>query len=111
MLLLSTKKWGIIDLIIYYLFILVGLIVPFFSTVCCLFDGFKNLISSSFYIKGVNLIPLSINSICLFLLVFGGMCLTLTGTVSPIFINILSLVFGYISAVIIQTFVDNLRKK
>ena len=61
---------------IFVVCMLIGLIVPFFSIVCSLFDGFVDFSADLFDLDfgdvSISFLPISINSICMALLLYGG---------------------------------------
>lgn len=101
---------------IYMVCMLVGLLIPFLSIVCNLFDGFLDfsfdLFDFDFGDVSIDFLPISINSICMALLLYGGIGLTVTSSGGSVLVaNIVGGIVGYIGAVSIQTFIKHLRKK
>lgn len=101
---------------IFVVCMLIGLIVPFFSIVCSLFDGFVDFSADFFDLDfgdvSISFLPISINSICMALLLYGGIGYTIASNGYPYLIaNVTGGIVGYIGAVIIQTLIKHLRKK
>lgn len=99
----------------YIICMLIGLIVPFFSIVCNLFDGFLDFSIDLFDLDigdiSIDFLPLSINSICMFLLLFGGCGLLITGNGgSYVLASVIGIIVGYVGAVGVQTLIHYLRR-
>lgn len=101
---------------IFVVCMLIGLIVPFFSIVCSLFDGFVDFSADLFDLDfgdvSISFLPISINSICMALLLYGGIGYTIVSNGNSYLVaNITGGVVGYVGAVTIQTLIKHLRKK
>ena len=103
----------------YLICMIIGLVIPIFSLVADFLDGCVDLISVDLDFLDVDigdvqlsLLPLSINSICAGLLVFGGIGYLLqTGSVMAlVWINVIAIASGYLVAVIVQTMIRQLKK-
>lgn len=95
---------------------LVGLIVPLFSIVFSLFDGFLDISFDFFDLDigdvTIDFLPISINSLCMASLLFGGIGLSITSNNgSFVLANVVGGIVGYIGAVFVQTLIKYMRKK
>lgn len=100
----------------YLICLVIGLVIPLISVVCNLFDGFIDMSFDFLDIDigdfTISFLPLSINSICMALLWFGGLGMILTDctSLSPIVINIIGGAVGYVNAVSLQTLIKTLKR-
>lgn len=103
----------------YLVCMVIGLVIPVFSLVADFLDGCADLISVDLDFLDLDigdvqlsLLPLSINSICAGLLVFGGIgYLMQKGSVMGIlWINVIAVASGYLVAVIVQTMIRQLKR-
>ena len=96
--------------------IIIGILIPFCSIVLNLFDGFVDFISIDVLQLEfgqdmiLDFLPFSINSLCLWSLIFGSLGLILDGRLSDKVIIIIGLVAGYICAVALQSAIKRLKK-
>lgn len=96
--------------------IIIGILIPFCSIVLNLFDGFVDFISIDVLQLEfgqdmiLDFLPFSINSLCLWSLIFGSLGLILDGRLSEKVIIIIGLVAGYICAVALQSAIKRLKK-
>ena len=96
--------------------IIVGILIPFCSIVLNLFDGFVDFISIDIFQLefGQDLIldflPFSVNSLCLWSLIFGCLGLILDGRLSETAVIIIGLISGYVCAVALQSAIKRLKK-
>lgn len=99
---------------------MIGIVIPLFSLVADFVDGFCDLLSFDFLDIDIDigddlqlsLLPLSINSICAGLLIFGGagwLLNYITG-LTVLVVNIIAGVMGYIVAIVIQTMIKKLKR-
>lgn len=96
--------------------IIIGILIPFCSIVLNLFDGFVDFVSIDVLQLefGQDLIldflPFSINSLCLWSLIFGCLGLILDGRLPETTIIIIGFIAGYICAVALQSAIKRLKK-
>ena len=109
--------------------IIIGILIPFCSIVLNLFDGFVDFISIDIFqlefgsdmvldflpfsimpLPGINTKSFSINSLCLWALVFGCTGMIFNGKLSEPALIVIGIVAGYICAVILQSIIKRLKK-
>lgn len=93
----------------------VGIVIPLIGVVLNLFDGFVDFLTIDFLqidIGGdvsLDLLPLSINSLCLWSLLFGGFGLLFENNLPIWALILIGLIIGYIAAVALQFMVKKLK--
>lgn len=104
---------------IYTICLIIGVTVPLLSILCDFFDGvgdffdldfdFPELPIGDFHIA---LLPISANSICGGLLLFGtlGLILQKATALELLIINIIAIAGGYFTGIMIQTMINKLKK-
>ena len=96
--------------------IIIGILIPFCSIVLNLFDGFVDFISIDVFQLEfghdlvLDFLPFSINSLCLWSLIYGCLGLILEGRLSETAVIIIGIISGYICAVALQSAIKRLRK-
>ncbi len=96
--------------------IIIGILIPFCSIVLNLFDGFVDFVSIDVLQLEfgqdmiLDFLPFSINSLCLWSLIFGCLGLILDGRLSETTIIIIGFIAGYICAVALQSAIKRLKK-
>ena len=96
--------------------IIIGILIPFCSIVLNLFDGFVDFISIDIFQLEfgsdmvLDFLPFSINSLCLWALVFGCTGMIFNGKLSEPALIVIGIVAGYICAVILQSIIKRLKK-
>ncbi len=96
--------------------IIIGILIPFCSIVLNLFDGFVDFISIDVFQLEfgqdlvLDFLPFSLNSLCLWSLIFGCLGLILDGRLSKTVIIIIGIAAGYICAVALQSAIKRLKK-
>lgn len=101
---------------IYIACIIIGILIPFCSIVLNLFDGFVDFVSIDLFELEfgqdvvLDFLPFSLNSLCLWSLIFGSLGLILEGRLPEMVVIIIGLVSGYICAVALQSGIKRLKK-
>lgn len=96
--------------------IIIGILIPFLTIVLNIFDGFVDFVSIDFFqldIDGdffVDFLPLSVNSLCLWALLFGCFGFVCEGKLPFVLVIVIGLLIGYVGAVILQSMIGKLRK-
>ena len=96
--------------------IILGIAIPLFTIVLNVFDGFADFIDFDIFeldIDGdfyIDFLPLSVNSLCLWALLFGAFGLMTEGTIPQWLIILIGLFIGYIGAVILQSLIGRLKR-
>lgn len=101
---------------VYMICMIAGLLIPFFSIVCSLFDGFLDISFDFFDFDigdvTIDFLPISINSLCMASLLFGGIGLSISSNNGSYTVaNAVGGIVGYIGAVSVQTLIKHMRKK
>lgn len=100
---------------LYFICIAAGILIPLCSVLLNLFDGFMDFVTLDLFqlelgSMELDLLPLSVNSLCLFSLIFGLTGSLLDGPLPTPGALAIGLGCGYLSAVILQTAIHKLRK-
>lgn len=96
--------------------IIIGILIPFCSIVLNLFDGFVDFISIDVFQLEfgqdfvLDFLPFSINSLCLWSLIFGCTGIIFESKLSSTAIIIIGVAAGYICAVVLQSAIKRLKK-
>lgn len=103
----------------YWVCFIVGVTVPVLSLLCDFFDGVADLVDLDLDFPEIEigdfhfaLLPISSNSICGALLLFGTLGLVLSKSTSlPLWIiNIIAIAAGYLGGILLQTLINKLKK-
>lgn len=100
---------------IYTICLIIGIMIPLLSLFGNFMHGVIDFISFDFFhidIGGweIDFLPLSINSLCLWTLLFGGIGNILDGRYSTIKVNCISFASGYAAAFLLQILINKLKK-
>lgn len=104
---------------VYIACLIIGIVVPLLSILCDFFDGVGDLFDADFDFPDlpigdfhIALLPVSANSICGGLLLFGvlGLVLQNASVLTILWINIIAIAGGYLAGIMIQTMINKLRK-
>jgi len=96
--------------------IILGIAIPFFTIVLNVFDGFADFfdldifqvdLDGDFYL---DFLPLSINSLCLWALLFGTFGFIVEGQLPQWMVITIGLLIGYLGAVILQSIIGRLKR-
>lgn len=96
--------------------VIVGIAIPLLTILINIVDGFADFVSidifhldfgGDFYI---DFLPLSVNSLCLWALLFGAIGLLLEHRLAFIWIIVIGVGIGYIAAVVLQSSISRLKK-
>lgn len=96
--------------------IAIGIAIPFLSIVLNLFDGFVEFISIDAFELDVGgdfhleFLPFSVNSLCLWSLIFGCLGIALENRLPFVAVLVLGLLAGYVSAVLLQSAIGKLKR-
>lgn len=95
---------------------IIGLLIPFCSIVLNLFDGFVDFLDIDVFQLDfggdwcLDFLPLSVNSLCLWSLIFGCFGMIFQNRLPVWLLVVLGLLLGYVFAVALQSAVKRLKK-